>query len=217
MSRKLLTAAAIAAAATAFTPAALASEGPVSWLINAGYAPTVGVTSDYLQGGWTIGGGLMLQPEPSSPFALQFDLSYSSFNATNELIQLGQAQNFHIDDGRGDVWALTAAGKYTMPIEGIRGYGVLGIGAYHRYVELTETALSSGYICDPWWGYCYPGVIAGDVVVASKSQTKFGANVGIGVEFPLEYGSAWFIEARYHWVQGDKATEFVPIQIGYRF
>ena len=72
-------------------------------------------------------------------------------------------------------------------------------------------------ICDPWWGYCYAGVVAGDLVVASKSNTKMGLNVGIGVEFPLQSESSWFIEARYHWINGDKPTEFIPIQIGFKF
>ena len=66
------------------------------------------------------------------------------------------------------------------------GYGLLGIGAYHRYVELTPTALLGVYSCDPWWGYCYPGVVPGQAIVASTSTTKFGWTVGLGVEFQLQ-------------------------------
>ena len=75
----------------------------------------------------------------------------------------------------------------------------------------------TGYFCDPWWGYCYVGVTSGDIITANKSDTKFGLNVGLGVEFPVGEESAWFIEARYHWVDSTKATEFIPIQIGFRF
>jgi len=205
--------------AVALSPAALAAEPPITWLMNAGYAAPVGTTADYLQGGWTLGGGFAVKLQPSSPFSVQFDLSYADFQATTKLISLGQAQTqFRIDDGRGEVWSLTAAGKYTAPFSnGVHGYGLLGIGAYHRYIELTQTALGGGYVCDPWWGYCYPALVEGDVVIANKSQTKFGWNFGLGVEFPLRYGGAWFLEARYHWIDGDKQTEFVPIQIGYRF
>jgi opacity protein-like surface antigen len=217
--KRTVTTMALGLLAVALSPAALAAEPPVTWLMNAGYAATVGQTSDYMQGGWTVGGGMNIKFEPSSPLSAQFDLSYANFQATNNLINLGQAQSqFRIDDGRGDIWSLTAAGKYTASFSnGVRGYGLLGIGAYHRYVELTQTALGSGYVCDPWWGYCYPALVEGDVVVANKSQTKFGWNVGVGLEFPLRYGGAWFLEARYHWIDGDKQTEILPIQIGYRF
>ena len=217
--KRIFITSAIGLFAVAVGPAAFAQEPPVSWMMNAGYAATVGHTSDYLQGGWTIGGGVAFKLQPSSPFAVQFDLAYADFQATHNLINLGQANTaFRIDDGRGEVWSLTAAGRfggYFSPA--VRGYGLLGIGAYHKYVEFTQTALGSGYICDPWWGYCYPGVVAGDVIVANKSTTKFGWNFGLGLEFPLAYGGAWFIEARYHWIEGEKSSEFVPIQIGYKF
>jgi opacity protein-like surface antigen len=99
----------------------------------------------------------------------------------------------------------------------VNGYGLLGIGAYNRYVAMTQTALGYGYVCDPWWGFCYPALVAGDLIVADTSQTKFGWNVGVGLEFPIRYSGAWFVEARYHRIEGTNATEYVPIQIGYRF
>ena len=208
---------ALGVSAAALPPAALAADGPVSWIVNGGYTPTIGTTADYLKDGWTLGTGVVIHPDSSSPFALQLDLSYSDFNATNKLIQLGQSQSFRTDGGQGDIWSLTAAGKYTMTSDGFRGYGLLGIGAYHRTVELTQTALGTGYICDPWWGYCYPGVVVGDVIVASRSNTKFGYNIGIGIEFPLQNDSSWFIESRFHWIEGNEATEYMPIQIGFKF
>ena len=198
-------------------PVARAGDGPVSWIVNGGYVPTIGTTSDYLKAGWTLGTGLLIRPDSSSPFALQFDLGYSDFNATSKLIQLGQSQSFRTVGGSGKIWSVTAAGKYTMDFDSFRPYGLLGVGAYHSYVELTQTALGSGYICDPWWGYCYPGVVAGEVVVANRSNTKFGYNVGLGVEFPLQNDSSWFIETRFHWINGSKPTQFIPIQIGFIF
>jgi opacity protein-like surface antigen len=209
--------AALALSSAALAPATLASDGPVSWIVNGGYADAIGTTADYLKAGWTLGTGLMLQPDWTETWALQLDLSYSDFNATSKLVQLGQTQRFRTDSGSGDIWGLTADARYTMPLDGPRGYGLFGVGIYHRYVELTQTALGTGYICDPWWGYCYQGVVVGDLVVANRSNTKLGLNVGIGVEFPLQSESSWFIEARYHWINGDKPTEFIPIQIGFKF
>jgi opacity protein-like surface antigen len=218
-SKKFFMVMALGLCATVLSPAVLAANTSVTGVLSAGYTPTVGKTSDYLQGGWTVGGGIIVQPQPSSRFALQFDLSYSGFRATRNLIDLAQSQSvFRIDDGYGSIWSLTAAGRYTTPLnQSVSGYGLLGIGAYHRYIAMTQTAYGVGYICDPWWGYCYPGIFAGDLVVADTSQTKFGWNVGLGLEFPRRYGGAWFIEARYHWIDGSEATEYVPIQIGFRF
>lgn len=57
----------------------------------------------------------------------------------------------------------------------------------------------------------------GQAVVDETSTTRFAWNVGVGVEFPLQDGSAWFIDARYHRIETSEPTEFIPIQVGYRF
>src|SRR6185312_7746124 len=61
-------------------------EQHVHWHMDTGYVSPTGQTSDFLQGGWTIGGGLSWQPDLSSPLALRADLNYSRFNATRHLI-----------------------------------------------------------------------------------------------------------------------------------
>jgi len=208
---------ALALSAAVLCPAELACAGPLSMAINGGLTPTAGTTSDYLTGGWTLGTGMLWQWDSSSPFAMQFDLAYSNFNAKAGLIELGQSRNIQNNGGSGHIWSLTADGKYTMDRDGARGYGLFGVGVYNRQLQLTQTVYGTGYFCDPWWGYCYVGVTSGDIITANKSDTKFGLNVGLGVEFPVGEESAWFIEARYHWVDSTKATEFIPIQIGFRF
>lgn len=217
-SKRLWTVLALTAGSAMVSQSAMA-EGPLVWHVNGGYADTIGETSDYLSGGWTFGGGFAFQPESWEHMALQVDLGYADMDATHKLIQLGQQHSpVRIDDGRGSIWLLTAAGKFILPFnEDVRGYGLLGIGGYHRYVELTQTALFGGTICDPWWGYCYPGVVAGQSLVASTSTTKFGWNAGLGVEFQTGGAGTWFIEARYHRMQDSHPTEILPIQIGVRF
>lgn len=215
---KHLVAVACAIVMSVATPAALAGDGsPVSLVVNGGIAPTVGETGTYLKAGWTLGMGLAIQPDTAGQLAWQFDLGYTNFNATSKLVQLGQQQNFRINSGRGDVWSLTGDAKYSTDTDTVRGYVLGGVGVYHRYVELSQTAYGAGYICDPWWGYCYPAVTEGSIVYGSRSQTKFGLNAGIGVEFVLENESSWFIEARFHWIDGSHATEYIPIQIGFKF
>ncbi len=216
---KRLSAALVLGAGSALLPHAAWADGDWVFHFNTGYADTIGETSDYLHGGWTFGGGFAFQPESWEHLALQIDLGYTWMNATNGLISLGQQHSpVRIDDGAGAMGWLTAAVKYAIPFtESVRGYGLLGIGGYHRYVELSQTALFGGTICDPWWGYCYPGVATGQAIVASTSTIKFGENVGLGVEWQTYGAGTWFLEARYHRMEGTHPTELVPIQIGIRF
>jgi hypothetical protein len=204
-------------ALASLAPIAQAGDAPVRFLMSGGLAPTVGETSNYLTNGWTLDMGLQLQPDTAGQLALQLDLSYSSFNAKNSLLQLGQAQSAYISTGNGTVWSLSGDAKWFTDTDRIRGYGLLGGGLYHRYVGLSEAAYGTGIICDPWWGWCYPVAVSGTTVVASRANYKFGMNAGIGVEYVLENDSAWFIEARYTWVNGTHPTEFVPIVIGFKF
>ena len=192
---------------------------PWDWHANAGGALTMGTASNYLNAGWTIGGGVSYRHQPQSRFALQLDLGYADFNASHRLVDLGQQKvQYSIDGGHGDVWSLTLAGRYTLPLTPrMNGYALLGIGGYHESLQLTETGITGGVVCD-YWGYCYVVAADGDIVVASKSLTKFGWNVGLGLEFPVRGGrSSWFIESRYHTVMGSKSIEYLPLQIGYRF
>jgi opacity protein-like surface antigen len=203
------------------TPADAVKSGPpgrFGWLVNAGAALSSGASSDYLGSGWTVGAGVNYHPRPASPLSLQFDLDYAHFNATHKFVNLGQQKlQYNIDGGYGDVWSLTTAGKYAAPISGRASfYTLLGIGAYHESVKLTETGVYGGYVCDPW-GFCYPYAVPGDVVAASKSRTMFGWNAALGIEFPVRTKSAWFIEVRYHRISGQKSINYIPIQLGYRF
>ena len=194
------------------------AEGHFGWLVNGGWAFTMGNSSDFLSSGWTVGGGLNYHPKPTSRVSLQMDLSYAHFNATHKFVNLGQQKlQYSIDGGNGSVWSLTTAGKFTLPLtRRANGYTLLGIGAYHESVELTETGIYGGYVCD-WWGFCYPYAAPGDVVVASKSRTMFGWNAALGIEWPVRTDSAWFFEVRYHHIGGQKSITYLPVQFGYRF
>lgn len=193
-------------------------QGRWGWIVNGGAALTTGASSDYLGSGWTLGTGVNWHPKPTSRLSLQLDLSWASFNATQKLVNLGQQKvQYNISGGNGSVWALTTAGKYAAQFSSrANGYMLLGIGAYHENVQLTETGIYGGYVCDPW-GFCYPYATPGDVVIASKSRTMFGWNVGLGIEFPVRTNSAWFIETRYHHIGGHRSITYLPIQVGYRF
>jgi opacity protein-like surface antigen len=184
-----------------------------------GYAATAGQTADYLQGGWTFGGGFTFRPQPASPLSLRTDLSFSRFNATNNLLNLGEQLNqTRIDDGWGDIVNLDVDGVLDIPL-GPRAHGYLlaGIGGAYRRIDLTQTVGFGGYFCDPWYGYCGIGIVPGDVLVHREETTRFSWNAGGGIEFPLYNGQSWFIEARYTRMETPQPTEFIPIRVGLRF
>jgi opacity protein-like surface antigen len=191
----------------------------VHWHIDTGYAATTGQTGDFLDGGWTIGGGFSWQPDFSSPLALRADLDYSRFNATRQLIAINQAvDQTEIDDGYGEVVDLAVDGEYKMPLSPyVTGFAVAGIGLAHRRIALTQTVAFGGYLCDPWFGYCEYGLAPGDVVVASDNTTRFAWNAGLGLDFALGGGQTFFVEARFTRVQTAQPTDFVPIRVGLRF
>jgi opacity protein-like surface antigen len=196
-------------------------QHPVEWHFSAGYSGTSGVTKDYLDPGWILGGGLLWHPQPGGPFAVGVDLNYSWYDVTDALIDLAVGQvgpDVRIDDGDAAIWSLNVNGRYSIPFSSnVHGYLTAGIGGYHRKVQMTQTALFSGVICDPWWGYCYQDIVQGDRIVADRSTTRFGWNGGVGVEFFLHGGGSIFIDARYHQMETEKSTVFIPIQIGLRY
>lgn len=218
MSKSLL-ASLILAAGLGVASAASAQQATlptIHWHVMGGYSDTVGTTSDYLQGGYMLGGGFTLSQGFDNPLDARFDFSYSDHEATNNLLNIGQqATGTEVDDGSGQFWSVTGNLEYHVPIMyGVRVYGIAGIGVYHERVELTQYAPGGYYYdCDPFSGYCD----GGEALVASQSQTKFGWNAGLGVDFALPYGHSWFIEARYHRINTDTPIELVPIAVGYRF
>ena len=198
------------------SPSGPRAKGSFSWHVNGGAALAMGSSKDYLSSGWTIGGGLTYG-RPQKRFALQLDLAYVDFNAARKLFGLDQQKvQYSIDSGKGTVWLISTAGRYTVPFtRNVNAYALLGVGAYHESVQLTEGALVGNIICDPW-GFCYP-VATGGKVQANKNQTKVGWNVGLGLEFANTGHSSWFVESRYHSVQGTNSVQFLPLQLGYRF
>ena len=179
---------------------------------------TLGKSSDYLGNGWTIGGGVTYQRKPQSRLALQVDLAYADFNATYNLVNLGQQKvQYSIDGGTGkclvadggrQVHACRSAQRQRLRAAGHRRLS--------RVPAIDRASALGGVVCDPW-GLLLPRLHDRRIVVASKSLTKLGWDFGLGLEFPLKGGSAWYLETRYHHVQGTKSVEYLPIQVGYRF
>ena len=198
---------------------AQSSDEPITGYIAGGYSGTNGTTSNYLQDGWNISGGVILHPAGDKPFAVRADIGYNYWQATDELLSLSsQTENVRIDDGRGSMFTITGDILWQFGRKGhAGGYVGVGIGGYRRYVALTEEVLIPGYVCDPWWGVCYPAAAVGDVIVSDDKLTKLGYNGAVGVTFPTKSGGAFFLEGQYHYMTSEKGTEYIPILLGYRW
>jgi hypothetical protein len=203
------------AALLAAAPDAFAQEySPVRWYMMGGANPPVGQTNEFLQAGWDFGFAVAWR-EPGHPLGLRLDLNYASNNATKALQNAGSvATGLNITGGWADIWSasLNVEAQHLFSPT-IYGYLIGGVGAYYTELQLTEYGY--GYVCNPWWGYCYSGT--GNVVVASNSTTRFGWNGGVGMAFRLQ-GPTLFIEARYTRIEtSPQPLEFIPVTIGLRF
>jgi hypothetical protein len=85
------------------------------------------------------------------------------------------------------------------------GWYVLGGGGiYHRIVQLTSPSVGYTTVCDPYWYYCYPGLVAVDTIIGDRSSNDFGIDMGGGITFGNEV--KFFVESRYHYVWGPEVT-----------
>ena len=184
-----------------------------------GYAATTGQIANFLEDGFTIGGGLSWQPDYGSPLALRADLDYTRFQATRQLVDSSQAGNsLLINSGFGESVDLSLDGEYRMPLSPyLTAFAVAGVGGAYRRIALTQTVAVGDYVCDPWFDYCDYGLVAGEAVVASDDTTRFAWNAGLGLEFALARGETFFVEARFTRIQTSPPTDFIPIRVGVRF
>jgi hypothetical protein len=179
--------------------------------ISLGAGLPQGDASEVAEDGFTFGGGVSYWPEVW-PLGLQFDLGYNKFDIEKAFVNAADAS-----DGDIEMLSLTSAGVWS-PFEGRFGLDLIaGVGVYRIEGELTDPGFYLGTVCDPWLWWCYTGILEGDVVVAKESTTEFGYNAGLSLTFELMSGSQFFLESRYHWIDTDVGTEYVPISIGFRW
>jgi Outer membrane protein beta-barrel domain len=191
---------------------------PVHWYVDGGYSVATGQTSNYLDNGWNLGGGVEWTPTPG-PFSLRADLNFSRYDATHQLLAEGEQQNqTEIDDGWADIFTFDLDGVFHIPLGGgVNAYLMAGGGGAWRRIDLTQRVGFGGYYCDGWIGYCSGGYFGGNALVSRDTTTRWEWNAGAGINFPLYGGQSWFIEAKYTQMQTPVPTAFIPIRVGYRF
>jgi len=187
---------------------------PVHWSIFGGVSEPLGNTNTLVQTGWNLGFGVTFT-QANSPLALRLDFNYAYMSASQQLLTASsQGSGLQVTGGWSEVWTGTINGEYRIPLgSGVFGYLIAGGGLYYNSLSLTEYGY--GYVCNPWWYYCYTAV--GNYVVDRHSTTKLGWNAGAGVAFRLQGGSQLFVEARFNQMQLGQPFEYLPINVGIRF
>jgi len=187
------------------------AERPVQWFIDGGASITQGDAAADFDNGFTFGGGVNILPQPGVPLGLRFEVNYARSDATSSFINANEAATgTPIDHGSMQTVMGFADGVLRTPINPyVHVYGLAGVGLGYRRIELTQ----NGFFCDAF--FCGPG--GGHDIVASSDVTRFAWNAGLGIDFALPGGQAWFVEARYEEIETAKPTQFIPIRVGLRF
>jgi opacity protein-like surface antigen len=187
------------------------ADRPVQFFIDGGASITAGDAASDFDNGFTIGGGVNINPQPGVPLGLRFELNYARFSATNAFLNANEAATgTPIDDGSMQTVTGFADLVLRTPINPwVHVYALGGVGLGYRRIELTQ----NGFFCDAF--FCGPG--GAHDVIASNDVTKFAWNAGAGIDFALPGGQSWFVEARYERIETQSPTEFIPIRVGWRF
>jgi len=146
---------------------------------STGWGPAVGVTFDV-----------------NERIGFQFEYAFRWFSAENYVDTFG---GIFSANHRTNQLDFNMVFNITKHESGVRVYAIVGPGAYHREVEITEY-LGSGIVCDPWYYICGSYPITG--VIGERGGWDFGINFGGGVGFRMGEDAEFTIETRYHFVKG---------------
>ena len=193
--------------------AALAQDDRVDFSLGGGFTAPNSEVRDHLGDGYNFNFGV--QVNVSRAFAIEGLYSFNglgdkriSIPVSPEPIETTTVPTDFSADMNMQYFTVSAV--FQRPEgSGVRPYGLIGMGAYYRPVEVTSPSLgfAPGF-CDPFWYVCYPGqIVAVEDVIGKRSSTDFGMDFGGGVNFGTFYS-----ELRYHYIWGPTVPEIGPVQ-----
>jgi len=198
---------------------ALAQEEPSKYNFVIGGGPgfpqgDVGTFSD-VGGHVVIGGGVNL----GKTLGFDGEFMWHDLPPKQSIIALTGAPN-----GAARLYSVTGnIMAHTHEAHHFGGYGIGGVGWYHRSWELTRPTLAIGTVCLPsyfWWGVvCSNGLVQSEAVLKSGSTDGVGINVGAGLTYRFKESHAkFYTELRYHyaWHTGVN-TQVLPLTFGFRW
>lgn len=218
MSRVTFVLLSLAALAQAATASAASYYRKGTFVMGGGVNTPVGATSPYLNSSATImfAGGRNINQK----LALQVEYTHNWLAVDQAVIERAQTDSVQLTDVHASLWSVTLNGVYRLnPERDIVPWLTAGGGYYKRNILLTQNALVYyPPVWDPWWGWIDGGWGPGEAIVGQRSSSGFGFNLGLGVDFEIEGGSAMFIEARYHHAFMDGVDmQIIPVQAGVRW
>jgi Outer membrane protein beta-barrel domain len=201
-----------------FAASASAQDRPVSINVGAGPLIPLGGFKDAFNTGFLGGIGATFNLSPTLGVQAEYNYNWmpgpektiivadnpGGLNPSNQLIESNH--NMH---------TLTFNVVYTAPkgSSKVGGYGLGGLGYYHRTVQLTSPAVGYGTFCDPYWYVCYPTLVPIDTILVDRSSNDFGINFGGGITFGGE-AAKFYVEIRYHYVWGPEVQAQAPVVSG---
>jgi opacity protein-like surface antigen len=185
------------------------SQGPVvQGQVEAGGALSTGDSSQFLDNGFTLGGGVLFHPTPG-PLAFRATFDYTRLDATRELVeQASAAAQTNFRHGQAEIYSLRVNALLEAPVSRYtRAYITAGIGGANERLSLDRR-----YGRPVSGNHYFPDAFAGH-----RDDEQFTYNVGAGLSFSQGGWESFFVEAAYEHVDTPQATTFVPIRVGVRF
>jgi opacity protein-like surface antigen len=191
---------------------ALAQEQRVNFSFSGGFTAPNSEVRDHLGDGYNFNVGLQVNVTPI--FAIE---GLYSFNGLGDKTLSIPVYPQPLEEG-GTPTDISAGmnmqyGTVSLimqkPDGKARPYGLIGMGAYYRPVEVTTPGVGwvPGY-CDPYWYVCYPGGwVETERILGKRSSTDFGMAFGGGVNIGVV-----FAEVRYHYIWGPTVPESPTVQ-----
>jgi opacity protein-like surface antigen len=193
----------LAAAGTAGAQAsATTPERPLSFGVSGGLSLPTGDAGDVFSSGFNVDALLEVRARPASPLAFRFEAGYQRFAIKDEVREVFEEFGADIDVNARVVSGLVNA-VYKFPGVAVRPYVLGGVGVFNVGGSASVSGVDeSGEILDE---------------DESGSTTRFGFNVGGGLEVPLS-GVTAFGEIRFQSIRTpEEPFNIVPIKVGIRF
>jgi hypothetical protein len=187
---------------------------PVVAHLALGWGEPIHDLKEDFEAGWLISGGATFHVDPTVPVGMRIDLGYARFGVEPRTT-LSDLTVTNVEDGYTSVGNLSLDGLYEFGGKGrVGGYVGGGVGGYSRYQTVTQKVIRNPGFCDPLVQVC---VTTTTVSTESSRLTKIGFDAGAALTFPLRSAGEIYFEARYHFMNSDPASEYVPISVGYRW
>jgi opacity protein-like surface antigen len=184
-----------------------------------GISPTSGDFGDRHEMGWGLLGGGGYKFNPNFGLNLEWNYDRLSYKYSNPNVPPNLPPGvITVLDGTTQLNGFSVNPRWNFKTEGpVSGYVTGGYGIYNQKFQITRPGTGSVVVCDPWWGWCYEGLVPVDYLLKEYSTWKGGFNVGGGVEFGGESGK-FFVDVRYRYIYTTNVrTSYIPITFGFRF